>query len=135
MRQKAVAGAELVAAGTALTGGSILMEKIVDSGPSPQLSGHDNVYAVDLSPSFFKVELLAGKEDISTIKIVGWVIFGIILLLLSVPVIRAIIRIMKTCGQSTSSYTLDTSHEKEPEKNTVSSIHPSFQKLSKIQAT
>ena len=35
MRQKAVAGAELVAAGTALTGGSILMENMVDSDPSP----------------------------------------------------------------------------------------------------
>ena len=43
VRQKAMAGAELVAASTALTGGSILMEKMVDSDPSPQLSGHDNV--------------------------------------------------------------------------------------------
>ena len=34
-------------AGAALTGGSILMEKMVDSDPKPQLSGHDNVYAVD----------------------------------------------------------------------------------------
>ena len=91
VRQKAVAGAELVAAGTALTGGSILMEKMVESDPSPQLSGHDNFYAVDSSPSFFKVELLAGKEDISTIEIVGWVIFGLILVLLSIPVIHAII--------------------------------------------
>ena len=110
MRQKAMAGAELVAAGAALTGGSILMEKMVDSDPSPQLSGHDNVYAVDSLPSFFKVESLAGKEDISTIEIVGWVIFGLILLLLSVPVICAIIQIMKTCRQRTSSYTLDPSH-------------------------
>ena len=107
VRQMAVAGAELVAAGTALTGGSILMEKMVESDPSPQLSGHDNVYAVDSSPSFFKVESLAGKDDISTIEIVGWVIFGLILLLLSVPLIRAIIQIMKTCRQIISSYTLD----------------------------
>ena len=91
IRQKAVAGAKLVGAGAALTGGSILMERMVDSEPSPQLSGHDNVYAVDSSPSFFKVELLAGKDDISTIEIVGWVVFGLILLLLSIPVIRAII--------------------------------------------
>ena len=117
IRQKAVAGMELVGAGTALTGGSILMEKMGALEPSPQLSGHDNVYAVDLSPSFIKVESLAGKEDISTLKIVGWVIFGLILLLLSIPVICAIIQIMKTCRQSTSSYTLDNSQtEKEPEE-------------------
>ena len=67
------------------------MEKMADSEPSLQLSGHDNVYTVDSSPSFFKVESLAGKEDISTLEIVGWVIFGLILLLLSIPVIRAII--------------------------------------------
>ena len=91
MREKAVAGTELVAAGTALTGGSILMEKMAESDPSPQLSGQDNVYAVDSSPSFFKVESLAGKDDISTIEIVGWVIFGLILLLLSIPLICAII--------------------------------------------
>ena len=58
MRQKAVAGAELVAAGAALTGGSILMKKMVDLQPSPQLNGHDNVYAVDLSPCLIKVETI-----------------------------------------------------------------------------
>ena len=71
MRQKAMASAKQVAAGAALTGGSILMEKMADSEPSLQLSGHDNVYVVDLSPSFIKVELLAGKEDITTHEIVG----------------------------------------------------------------
>ena len=70
IRQKAVAGAELVGAGAALTGGSILMEKMDDSDPSPQLSGHNNVYGLDSSPSFFKVESLAGKDEISTIEIV-----------------------------------------------------------------
>lgn len=84
--------------------------------PSPQLSGHVNVYAVDYLPSFFKVESLAGKDDISSKEIVGWVIFGLILLLLSVPLIHAIIRIMKTCRQRTLSYTLDPSDEKEQEE-------------------
>ena len=93
------------------------MEKMVDSEPSPQLSGHDNFYMVDSSPSFIKVESLAGKEDISTLEIVVWVVFGLILVLLSIPVIHAIIRIMKTCRQSTASYTLDNSPpEKEPEE-------------------
>ena len=35
IRDKAITGPELVGAGSALTGGSILMEKIVDSEPSP----------------------------------------------------------------------------------------------------
>ena len=42
-RQKAIAGVELVGAGAGLTGGSILMEKMVDSQPSPQVTSHDNV--------------------------------------------------------------------------------------------
>ena len=88
-------------AGTALTGGSILMEKMVDSDLKPQLSGHNNMYVVDSSPSFFKVESLAGKDKISTIAIVSWVIFGLILLLLSVPVVCAIIRFIKICTQRT----------------------------------
>ena len=49
-KQKAVAGFELVGAGAALTGGSILMEKMVESSPSPQVTGHDNIYAADSSP-------------------------------------------------------------------------------------
>ena len=69
IRQKAVAGIQLVGAGTILTGGSILMEKMVDSEPSPQLSGHDNIYAADLSPSFIKIESLASKEDMSALEI------------------------------------------------------------------
>ena len=42
-KQKAMTGVELVGAGAALTGGSILMEKMVESSPSPQVTGHDNV--------------------------------------------------------------------------------------------
>ena len=118
IRQKAVVGMELVGAGAALTGGSILMEKMVDLEPSPQLSGHDNIYAADSSPSFIKIESLASKEDMSVLEITGWVIFGVILLLLSIPVIRAILKIMRTCRQSTASYTLDNSPtQEEPEES------------------
>ena len=84
-RQKAIAGVELVGAGAALTRGSILMEKMVDSQPSPKVTGHDNIYAADSSPSFIKIESLAGKEDMSALEITGWVLFSIILILLSIP--------------------------------------------------
>ena len=56
VKQKAIAGVELVGAGAVLTGGSILMEKMVESPPSPQVTGHDNIYAADSSPSFIKIE-------------------------------------------------------------------------------
>ena len=108
-KQKAMAGVELVGAGAALTGGSILMEKMVESPPSPQVTGHDNIYAADSSPSFIKIESLAGKDNMSALEITGWVLFSIILILLSIPVIRAILRIMRTYCQSTDSYTLDNS--------------------------
>ena len=53
----------------------------------------------------------------SALEITGWVIFGTILILLSIPVIRAILRIMRTCRQSTDSYMLDNSPpQKEPEE-------------------
>ena len=42
--------------------------------------------------------------------------FGLILLLISIPVVCAIIRIMKIRKQRTSSFTLDTSPEMEPEE-------------------
>ena len=74
------------------------------------------MYVVDSSPSFFKVESLAGKDELSTIEIIGWVVFGLILLLLTVPLIRAIIKIMKICKQRTSSYNLESPPELEPEE-------------------
>ena len=104
-KHKAIGGVELVGAGAALTGGSILMEKVVESPPSPQFTGHDNIYAADSSPSFIKIESLAGKDNMSALEITGWVLFSIILILLSIPVIRAILRIMRTCCQSTDNYT------------------------------
>ena len=87
VKQKAIAGIELVGAGAALTGGSILMEKMIESPPGPQVTGHDNIYAADSSPSFIKIESLAGEDDMSTLEITGWIIFSVILMLLTIPVV------------------------------------------------
>ena len=87
VKHKAITGVELVGAGAALTGGSILMEKMIESPPGPQVTGHDNIYAADSSPSFIKIESLAGEDDMSTLEITGWIIFSIILMLLTIPVV------------------------------------------------
>ena len=57
----------------------------------------------------------------SALEITGWVLFSIILILLSIPIVRAILRIMRTCHQSTDSYTLDNSppNKKPKEKYRV----------------
>ena len=78
IKQKAKAGVELVGAGAALTGGSILMEKMIESPPCPQVARHDNIYAADSSPSFIKIESLAGEDDMSTLEIAGWIVFSFI---------------------------------------------------------
>ena len=96
-KKKAVAAIELVGAGAALTGGSIMMEKMVESPPSPQVTGHDNVYAADSSPSIIKFESLAGQDNMSALEVTGWVIFSLILVMLTIPVIMPILRIMRTC--------------------------------------
>ena len=60
----------------------------------------------------------------SALEVTGWVLFSIILILLSIPVIRAILRIMKTCHQNTDSYTLDNlpSHKESEEKYRVTFV-------------
>ena len=55
---KAVAAGELVAAGVALTGGSLLLEEMVKPG-EPKLASHDNVYATGNDATLFKYETLA----------------------------------------------------------------------------
>ena len=46
IRNKAFAGAELVTAGAALTGGAMLLEEAA-TPKRTQVAGHDNVYATD----------------------------------------------------------------------------------------
>ena len=63
------------------------MEKMIESPPGPQVTGHDNIYAADSSPSFIKIESLAGEDDMLTLEITGWIVFSIILMLLTIPVV------------------------------------------------
>ena len=50
VKQKAIAGVELVGAGAELTGGSILMEKMIESPPGTQVAGHYIIYTL-LTPA------------------------------------------------------------------------------------
>ena len=72
IRNKAFAGAELVATGAALTGGAMLLEEAATPKRTP-VSGHDNVYATDNGALLFKVETLGGQEDnkITTSEMIG----------------------------------------------------------------
>ena len=58
IRKKAFAGAELVTAGAALTGGAMLLEEAAKPKETPTV-GHDNIYATDNGATLFKVETLA----------------------------------------------------------------------------
>ena len=108
------------------------MEKMVESPPSPQVTGHDNIYAADSSSSFIKIESLAGKDSMLALEIMGWVLFNIILILLSIPVICAILKIMRTCHQNTDSYTLDNSPStKESEEKYRVTYVPSLPEIVK----
>ena len=64
------------------------MEKMVESR-TPQIQGHDNVYAADSDATLSKVESLAGQDSdsISDLEIAGWVIFALILILLTISVV------------------------------------------------
>ena len=94
---------------------------MLKSPPSPKVTGHDNVYAADSSPGFIKIESLAGQDSMSALEVTSWVLFSLILILLSIPVVCAILIIMKTCHHNTDSYTLDSSssHKESEEKYKV----------------
>ena len=103
----------------------------MESQPSPQVTRHDNVYAADSSPSIIKFESLAGQDNISALEVTGWVIFALILVMLTIPVIRAILWIMRMCQHKTESYNLDSSpsvKDSEEKYNVtyVSSLHQIF---------
>ena len=74
VKKKAVAAGELVAAGAALTGGSMLLKEMVKPS-EPQLAAHDNVYTTDNGATLFKYKTLAhapnctcysNQEDVQT---------------------------------------------------------------------
>ena len=104
IRNKAFAGAELVAAGTALTGGAMLLEEAAKPRKT-DAPGHDNVFTTDNGASLFKVETLGGQEDeITTSEIIGWVIITCLFILLAIIFSRAIIKVKKTCGHRTNGF-------------------------------
>ena len=109
IKQKALAGAELVGAGTALTGGSMLLEEIIKT-KDPQVVRDDNVFATDNGATLFKVETLAGQDDdddFSSGEIIMYIIFILLALLLLIPLARAVIKIKKICGQDTNAFSWD----------------------------
>ena len=64
------------------------------------------------------------------LEITGWVLFSIILILLSIPIIRAILRIMRTCHQSIDNYTLDDwNPNKEPMEKYKVTYTPSLPEI------
>ena len=114
IKQKAFTGAELVGAGAALTGGSMLLEEIVKT-KEPQAVGHDNVYATDNGATLFKVETLAGQDDddeFSSGEIIIYIIFILLALLLLIPLAWAVIKIKKMCSQDTSAFSWDRFQKK-----------------------
>ena len=96
----------------ALTSGSMLLEEMV-STKNPQVKGHNNIYATNNGATFFEMESLAGQEDkVTTMEIIGYIVFVLIVLLLFIPCIHAILRIKRTYGQDTGSFNLDRSPKK-----------------------
>ena len=65
-KKKAVAGAEIVATGAALTGSSILIEELVNT-KIPQVQGHDNIYATDSGATQSKWSCWPVKKTLSLI--------------------------------------------------------------------
>ena len=104
VRQKATAAGKLIVAGTALTGGVMLLEEVAKPS-EPQLAGHDNVYATDNGATLFKYETLADEEDgITTAQILGYVLLVFIAILLIFPLAKAIMKIKRMCGHDTKNF-------------------------------
>ena len=105
IKKKAVAANELVAAGAALTGGSLILEEVVKPG-EPQLAGHDNVYSTDNGATLFKYETLAEQDDdgITTAQIIGYILLVLIAIMLLFPIARAIVKIKRMCGHDVSAF-------------------------------
>lgn len=90
----------------------MLLEEMV-STKNPQVEGHNNIYATNNGETLFEMELLAGQEDkVTTMEIIGYIVFVLIVLLLFIPCVHAILRIKRTCGQDTGSFNLDRSPKK-----------------------
>ena len=116
VKKKAVTRLELVGAGALLTGDSVLMERLTEDD-SLSISGQDIVYNSDTSPAIFKFESLSkGQNKISTLEMLGWVIFGFFIILFIIPVIKVIKKILRICHRNTDNYNLETKTTEEPMK-------------------
>ena len=85
----------------------MLLEEMV-STKNPQVEGHNNIYATNNGETLFEMESLAGQEDkVTTMEIIGYIVFVLIVLLLFILCVCAILRIKRTCGQDTSLFNHD----------------------------
>ena len=109
IKNKALAGVELVGAGAALTGGAMLLEEAA----KPKLpQGHDNVYTTDNGPTLFKYETLASEEEgISTSEIIGYAILAICVVIFSIMFVRAILKIRQMCNHKPRNKDFDDSED------------------------
>ena len=113
IRNKAMAGVELVGAGAALTGGAMLLEEATKPKVAPT-TWHDNIYATDNGATLFKYETLAGQEEaITTSEIIGYIILVICMILFFIIFARAIIKIKQMCGQNTNIFKVDSIQKKD----------------------
>ena len=105
---------ELVAAGRLLTRGLVMMEKLTENS-SPQISGLEVTYNSYSGMTLIKFESLHGEATkMSTLKIVGWGLFATFIILLAIPITKAIIKILKICNKRTNQYNLDNNTAEEP---------------------
>ena len=135
IKKKASAAGELVVAGTALTGGAMLLEEVAKPS-EPQLAGHDNVYATDNGATLFKYETLADEEDgITTAQILGYVLLVFIAILLIFPLAKAIMKIKRMCGHDMKNFAGESKDEgpgnSEDDDNNGPTATPSMEKAYK----
>ena len=66
------------------------------STKNPQVEGHNNIYTTNNGETLFEMESLAGQEDkVTTMEIIGYIIFVLIILLLFIPSVRSILKIKR----------------------------------------
>ena len=115
MKRIATTTLKLLAAGELLTGVLVMMHKLTETS-SPQISGQDVTYNSDMGMALIKFESLqgGGQTKMSTPKIVGWILFRTFIILLAIPVIKAIIKIIKICNRRTDKYSHQDNAAEEP---------------------
>ena len=106
LKKKIVTAAELLVAGALLIARGNMVDKL-SKDSAPQITASEVTWNQDQGKALFEIKTVQRDSGLSGWGIGGYIILALGMIILAIPVIKAIKWIIKSCGDRTRTYSID----------------------------